>query len=380
MILVNRSYGDFFAGDDKPVDSLRQAIEQTLLYYDIIPADRQFAYGSLAYSAKEVASSMRLFLKLLDQAGDRREFISALQKQFYVFESVSNRKNQVMLTGYYEPLFKGSLEPSAAYPVPVYGLPEDLNVLDLSRFRESLKYRTIVYRVSGDQLVPYYTREEIMEQGVLEGKAAILAWMRDPIDLFFLQVQGSGILELPDGKHMKLSYAGSNGQPYASIGKLLVDEERLKLEDVSMGSIREYLDAHPEEQKRILYHNHSYTFFNIAESDENPRGSLNVPLTPHRSIALDVTVFPKGSLGYLAADRPHFDENLDYQGLKPFSRFVLAQDTGGAIKGPDRVDVFWGSGPLAEISAGTMRTFGNLYFIIAKKETLQQISSVSQAD
>lgn len=380
MILVNRPYADIIDGDDLSAESLRQAIESTLLYYDKIPADRQFKYGNLTYSAREVGASMRLFLELLDRTGEEKTLIAELQKNFYIFESAANQKDRVMLTGYYEPLFKGSLEASPDYPIPVYSVPDDLQVLDLVRFRDSLKYRTIVYRMQNGQLIPYHTREEIMEQGVLKGKAKIIAWMQDPIDLFFLQVQGSGILETPSGKRMKVGYAGSNGRAYSSIGKLLVQDGKLVLEEVSMGRIREYLNNHPQELKRVLYHNRSYTFFDITESDEHPRGSLNVPLTPHRSIALDVTLFPKGSLGYLAADKPYFNERMAYQGVKPFSRFVLAQDTGGAIKGTDRVDVFWGSGPLAEKSAGVMRTFGNLYFIIGKKAVLQKRANFAPAD
>ncbi len=380
MKLVNRPYASFLTGDDLPIASLQQAIEKTLLYYERIPGKRQFRYGSLRYSAKEVAISMRLFLSALDRTKNRDELVAELQKTFYIFESIANREDQVMLTGYYEPIFKGSLQRSDKFNVPIYGLPKDLRVLELEKFRKSLRYRTIVFRMKNNKLTPYHSREEIMEQGVLSEKAKILAWMQDPIDLFFLQVQGSGILVLPSGKRLKLSYAGSNGRPYSSIGKLLVEEERLLLEEVSMGRIREYLNTHPHELKRVLYHNFSYTFFHVNESEEHPRGSLNVPLTPHRSIAMDVTVFPKGSLGYLAADLPDFNKKLEYQGLRPFARFIVSQDTGGAIKGPGRVDVFWGNGAMAEKSAGMMRTFGKLYFIIAKKEILNEITGNSPAD
>ncbi|MBU2644429.1 MltA domain-containing protein [bacterium] len=380
MRLVNRPYTEILLGDDLPVEGLRQAIENTLTYLDIIPQDQEFEYGKLKYTASEVAQSMRLFLEVLAGVANDRELVSELEKKFFIFESVANKDSQVMLTGYYEPVFKGSLQPSETYNVPVYGPPSDLNVLNLEQFRKSLKYRTIVYRMENGQLVPYHTREEIMEQNVLDEKAEILAWMQDPVDLFFLQIQGSGILILPSGDYIKLSWAGANGQPYSSIGKLLVTENKLLLEEVSMERIREYIKTHPEELKQILYHNKSYTFFNLEENMENPRGSLNVPLTPLRSIALDVTVFPKGSLGYLVSDVPEFDEKLEFKGVKPIARFVASQDTGGAIKGPGRVDLFWGNGPLAEKSAGMMRSFGKIYFIIAKKTVLDEITSVSRSD
>lgn len=374
MKLFNRPYSELLSGDDLPVEGLRSAIEQNLLFLGRISQNQTFQYGSLNYSALEISKSMRLFLSILDRINNTDELVAELERNFYIFGSVANHEEQVMLTGYYEPIFKGSLKKSAEYNVPVYGLPDDLRVLQLERFRKSLRYRTIVYRLLNEKLTPYHTREEIMEKGVLNGKAEVLAWMTDPVDLFFLQVQGSGILVLPSGERLKISYAGSNGMPYSSIGKLLVEEGKLLLEETSMGSIRKYLNDHPEELKRVLYHNQSYTFLNMEKSTGHPRGSLNVPLTPLRSIAMDVTVFPKSALGYLVADRPSFDAKMEYQGSKPFARFVVAQDTGGAIKGPGRVDLFWGNGLLAEKSAGIMRTFGKLYFLIAKKEVLEGIN------
>jgi len=374
MKLVNRPYSEFITGDDLPLSGLKQSVTQSLVYFDKIPQDQRFKYGNLTYSAGEISVSMKLFLSLVKKTKSDHDLIVELEKKFLIFESAANKGAQVMLTGYYEPIFRGDLQPSPRYNVPVYALPKDLHVLSLETFRKSLKYRTIVYRLKNGKLIPYHSREEIMEQNILEQKAEILAWMQDPVDLFFLQIQGSGILVLPAGRRVKLSYAGSNGLPYSSVGKLLVEENKLLLEDVSMGSIREYINTHPQELKPILYHNQSYTFFNLSETNENPRGSLNVPLTPHRSIALDVTIFPKGSLGYLVSDIPDFDEQLQYKGQKSFARFIVSQDTGGAIKGPGRVDLFWGNGLLAEKSAGTMRSFGKLYFIIAKKEILSKIT------
>lgn len=380
MKLVNRPYAELLSGDDLPVHGLRQAIQQSLTYLGRISPDETVYYGTLDYAANEVSNSMELFLTVLDRAKSEQDLVVELEKNFLIFESTANEGEQVMLTGYFEPIFKGSLQRSSLYNVPVYGLPNDLEVLRLERFRKSLKYRTIVYHTKNGQLIPYHTREEIMEQNILDGKAKILAWMQDPVDLFVLQIQGSGILALPSGRRVKLSYAGSNGLPYSSIGKLLVEEKELLLEEVSLKKIREYLNTHPEEIKRILYHNKSYTFFNLGEGEEQPRGSLNVPLTPHRSIALDVTVFPKASLGYLVSDIPEFTEHLEYKGQKTMARFVVGQDTGGAIKGPGRVDLFWGNGPLAKESAGTMRSFGKLYFIIARKEVLNRMKASSPED
>jgi membrane-bound lytic murein transglycosylase A len=374
MKLVTDSYSSFLTGDDLSRDSLNKAITQSLKYLNIIPADRIFFYGKVPYPAHEVIASMTLFQEILAQNYSYERLVSELEDNYYAFASSANRGKQVLFTGYYEPISEGALAPSATFNVPVYTLPEDLVVLELGEFRESLKNRTIVYRMENGKLQPYYSRQQIMEQKVLSGQKKEIAWMKDPIDLFFMQVQGSGILLLPTGNKIKLSYAGANGRRYSSIGKLLIEEGKMELEAVSMGSIRRYLNSHPEERDRILYHNKSYTFFNPSEDSGHPRGNLNVPLTPHRSIATDTEAFPKAALGFVSSELPIFDENGNLKEWRHFSRFVVNQDTGGAIKGADRLDLFWGNGALAAKSAGTMRRFGTLYLFIAKKEILAKLT------
>jgi membrane-bound lytic murein transglycosylase A len=370
MILVNRPYSEIIKGDDLPRDSLMRAIEQSKRYLSRVPFDTRFTYGNLVYSATEMDASLTLFRELLLRDNDYHRMIADLEEQFYLFASAANEGDQVLVTGYYEPVFEGSLSYSPEYPIPVYRLPPDLQVLQLGRFRDSLKDRTIVFRLDNDRILPYYTREEIMEYKVLAGRDLEIAWMKDPVDLFFMQIQGSGTLRLPDGERVRLSYAGANGQPYLSIGRLLVAESRLTLEETSMQTIRHYLTTYPDDVKRVLYHNRSYVFFALEPIDEHPRGNLNVPLTPLRSIATDSLLFPKAGIAYLSADYPVFDEQWQQQGTQPFTRFVITQDTGGAIKGPGRVDLFWGHGRLAEESAGAQRSHGRLYFLVAKKEWL----------
>ncbi len=370
MILVDQPYSTFLQGDDLSRKSLQSAISQSLVYLKRIPAHRTFRYGKLEYSAKEVIVSFRLFRQILEANKGYEQLISDLEQQFLVFKSSANSDQRVLFTGYYEPIFKGSLSRTSEYSIPVYSLPDDLLVLKLGGFRNSLQHRTIVYRNEDSRIVPYYSRREIMELNALEGKNLEIAWMRSPVDLFFLQVQGSGILVLPSGKKIRLSYNGSNGRNYSSIGKMLVDDAKMTLEEVSMDSIRRYIAEHPNELKSILYHNESYTFFNIGAVYEEPRGNINVPLTPNRSIATDTMAFPKAGLAYISSELPVFDKFWNPVGTKPFVRFVVNQDTGGAIKGPGRVDLFWGNGKRAEKSAGKMRSMGRLYFFVAKKEVL----------
>jgi peptidoglycan lytic transglycosylase A len=375
MILINQPYHHYLKGDDLSQASLKRAIGYSLAYYKKIPPGTPFLFGKLSYTAREIIASYELFLSIINKEKQYTNLIKELEQNFLLFQSVKNEDGEgVMFTGYYEPLFDGTLVKSADYPVPVYEPPDDLLVLNLGEFRDSLENRTIVYRVENNQVLPYYTRQEIMKNRALAGKSKIIAWMRDPVDLFFMQIQGSGILKLPSGEHIRLSYNGSNGHRYFSIGKLLVDEKLMKLEDVSMGSIRQYLDNHPQSRDRILYYNQSYTFFALDYDKRGPKGNINVPLTEHRSIAVDTNIFPKGALAYIETEMPVFKGSWQDTATEPFSRFAIVQDTGGAIKGPGRVDLFWGNGRLAEKSAGRMRSFGKLFILVAKKETLAALS------
>ena len=182
-----------------------------------------------------------------------------------------------------------------------------------------------------------------------------------------MQIQGSGIIELEDGSTQKVHFAASNGRPYRSIGKKLIDENKIPREEISLESIKKYLQDHKEEKKRILNYNESYIFFEKVE--KGPLGNINVVLTPGRSIATDYRLFPKGGLAFITTKKPqkdHSDETIDWQ---TFSRFVVNQDTGGVIRGPGRVDIFWGTGKNAEFTAGMMQHQGEMYFLVKKPST-----------
>ncbi|MDT8446170.1 MAG: MltA domain-containing protein [bacterium] len=373
MYLFTQDIDDIFQGDMLAREGLIQSAKESIGYFGRIDPDRTFYYGKVPYSAAEMVESTRLFLELLQQHPDRDDFVEAMQENFLVFSSAANEVEQgVLFTGYYEPIFPGQLTRSKQYNVPVYRRPDDLQVLELGEFRDSLKRRTIVYRTDPQgRPIPYHTREQIMGEGILGGKGLEIAYMSDPVDLFFLQVQGSGILMTPEGERIKVGYDGSNGRPYSSIGRYLIDEGAMRLSEISMGSIRRYMADNPKLRDRVLYHNESYVFFRINPDSGGPRGNINVPLTPLRSVAVDSMAFPKGALAYIVTEVPEFDEEWRHQGNKPVSHFVMIQDTGGAIKGPARVDLFWGNGELAENSAGAMRGFGKLYFFVARKEILK---------
>lgn len=372
--LVKERISDIFLQDNLPVESLKTAIGQSIKYFKRLPKDAQFSYGEHKYTAPEMIRSLQLFETILvDYNRNPNQFLNQLAENFHIFRSPGGLTNQkVRFTGYFEPIYPGSLKPGPDYPVPAYALPQDLKTLNLGRFSDALKQQRIIYRKASGDIVPYYSRKEIMKDNAIKNKAKVVAWFKNPVDLFFMQVQGSGVLRLPDGEQVSLGYGGGNGRSYTSIGKLLIEEGILNDDNVSLKTIRKYLfQASLPEVERVLYANESYIFFQVQSSLTGPVGSINVPLTPERSIATDYLSFPKGSLAFIDTQIPDCSEQGICQ-VQPLQvrRFVLNQDTGGAIRGYGRADLFWGRGARAESSAGQMNVEGDMFFIVAKKEKL----------
>ena len=259
-----------------------------------------------------------------------------------------------LITGYYEPIYPGSLTRTDKATVPVYGTPDDLIVVQLDSLYPELKGKRLRGRVEGKVLKPYDDAGTIAAKGA---KAPVLAWLTDPMDLQLLQIQGSGRVRLADGKQVRLAYAEQNGHPYRAIGRWLVDQGQLKKEDVTMDAIRAWARAHPARVPELLRNNPSYVFFVRSGQPGGPRGSLNVPLTAGYSVAVDRTVVPLGSLLWLSTTRPDGT---------PVVRPVAAQDTGGAIAGEVRADLYWGSGDAAGKLAGDMKQKGNIWMLWPK--------------
>ncbi|BBO19648.1 MAG: membrane protein [Rhodocyclaceae bacterium] len=261
-----------------------------------------------------------------------------------------------LVTGYYEPLLRGSRERSKSFSHAIYGVPDDLLVVDLGELYPELKNFRLRGRLDGRRVVPYWPRAELTPQSAaLAGKA--LLWVADPIELFFLQVQGSGRVELPDGRRVRVGYADQNGHPYQSIGRWLVDKGELKLEDASMQGIQAWARANPKRLNELLNVNPSFVFFReLPDNGGGPPGALGVPLTPGRSIAVDPRTVPLGAPVFLATTQPASGQ--------PMQRLVLAQDTGGAIKGAVRADFFWGFGAEAGAQAGRMRQKGEMWVLL----------------
>lgn len=352
--------------DNRQPDSLVRSIDLSLRFLEQADPESRFTFGGETFSHPQVLDSLRVFKARLLELGLSRGFFQYLRDHFQFYRTAVK---DVRFTGYYEARLKGSLKPSARFPYPLYRRPDDLVQVDLSQFYFFDRFKGLPRVIRGrlvkdNRLIPYYDRREIDSAQVLGGRGLEMIWTDNPIDLFFLQIQGSGIVELDNGDSLRINYADSNGHPYRPIGRLLVEQGILSLEDVSMQSIRRYLEEHPEQMEEIFNYNPSYVFFRRVE--EGPMGSIGVPLTPLRSIAVDPYIFPRGMPCYLETELPVFDDEERLTGWKPFRGFVLNQDTGGAIRGPGRADLFTGHGHESELVAGHLNRLGSLYFLIKK--------------
>jgi membrane-bound lytic murein transglycosylase A len=350
--------------DDADPGTLRAAVEQSLAWLAQVPPDTTFDYGIRDVTAQALAAALGALAAFLDSEPDAAALRAWVQARFDVVESVGAPPGQVLVTGYYEPVIAGSPRPSARARVPVHARPAELVTARLRDFRDALPDERIAGRAEAGRLVPYFTRREIQDEGALEGRGLEIAWVEDRVDLFFVEVQGSGAIRFDDGREMRIGFAASNGHPYRSIGRLLIEEGRVPAERMSMQAIRAYLEANPHEVPRVLNHNASYIFF--RELDTPPLGFLGVPVTGGRSIATDYRLFPPAALAFLATTRPALDAEGRVVEGAPLRRFVLNQDTGGAIRGAGRVDFFWGRGAEAERLAGPMQQQGRLFFLVPR--------------
>ena len=349
------------------LEDLRRALGYSIEYYERLPADQRFRYGSVEYSPEEMIASHQHFLRIFDLPEVER--LEKLQQDFLWFESL-NKKNQAFFTGYYEPLLKGSLNESEKFPVPLYTVPGDLVTVNLGNFDEKYGNGILRGKIVDQKFVKYDDRNEISYQNSLEGRAIPLAWVNNDIELFFLQIQGSGVIELPNRDLYRVNYADQNGHPYRAIGKILLGE--IPREKMSLKSLKEYLYDHPERVQEILNYNPSYTFFRQIPGD-GPLGNIEVPLTPERSIAMDHRLVPKGGLVFYETNLPsEFSPSK-----KILRRFAVVQDTGGAIRGHGRADIFWGRGTPAEKIAGPMKENGKIFLLVARKEVLNAESKIS---
>jgi membrane-bound lytic murein transglycosylase A len=352
-------------GDDRIFDDLNIAINQSISYYKRLPQRYQFTYNHLKYSPQEMIASMVIFKDLIENA-KQADLAQEIDKHFYVFES-RNSDQQAFFTAYYEPVLAGCVQRSSQYPVPLYEMPPDLTRVHLGAFNTKYKGSWITGRVKGNTFVPYESRDEIVYKNALESRAEVIAFVKNHVELFFLQIQGSGkICFEKDNTCIRVNYAGQNGHPYRAVGRLLKDN--IPKEKMSLQAIKDYLYDNPDDIRRVLKYNPSYTFFRVV--DKGPLGNIEVPLTAWRSIAMDHKLIPKGGLAFYQTTIPEY-ENDSIKSWQPVQCFALVQDTGGAIRGHGRADIFLGGGKDAEKLAGPMQQTGRILLLVARKEYIE---------
>ncbi|MBI2568622.1 MAG: MltA domain-containing protein [Candidatus Schekmanbacteria bacterium] len=323
--------------------------------------DRPHAFGAASVAASELLRVQEELAGLTQQAPSADELVRRTLERFELHRFAGqNGRGDVLLTGYYLPELAASDHPDDTHRFPLYGIPTDLHQVDLGVFSSDLAGKRITYRVLADgTIAPYHERSAIDSGNALAGRGLEIAWVDDAISRFFLMIQGSGILRYAGGTTRNVNYAAQNGRPYEAIGKLLIREGRIAREDMSMQAIRRYLSAHPEEQERIFATNPSYVFFTLA--DGGPYGASQVALTPGVSLAVDRKVVPQGTVVLAALPILRFDAAGAIAAVGQVLRLMIVQDTGGAIRGPGRADIYFGSGAEAEQHAGHLRHDGQLY-------------------
>jgi membrane-bound lytic murein transglycosylase A len=327
---------------------------------------RSCATNRLGADWQRVCTRARALAKVNDRSV--RQFLETELTPWrivYFPNGLAGPRNETgLVTGYYEPVLRGARQRGGAFQTPLYGVPDDLVTVDLGDLFPELKGQRVRGQLKGNRVTPYPDRAQLADGKALAGKE--LLWVDDPIDAFFLQIQGSGRVQLPDGATVRLAFADVNGQPYQSIGRYLVDKGEMTLEQTSAQSLKAWIRRNPDRKDELLNQNPSVVFFReepITDPALGPRGALGVPLTAERSIAIDPRWLPLGAPMYLATSQPGSDGRA---GSPSLNRLVVAQDTGGAIRGGVRADLFFGLGEEPGNKAGRMRAPGRMWLLWPK--------------
>ena len=282
------------------------------------------------------------------------------EKHFNAFHVQQDKHHDALITGYYEPTLRGALHATANFSSPLRKRPADLITVDLAQFDAELKGKQIIGRLAGNTLEPYPTRAQIESQPSRSDDTVL--WLANDIDKFFLQIQGSGLIELENKQLQRVGYAGNNGRSYTAIGRQLIAEGEISREQMSMQSIRAWLESHPEKAKTLMNSNERYIFFRAINSN-GPIGAQGVNLTAGRSLAIDPKIYSYGLPMFINAEHPLKE--------KPLQQLMIAQDTGSAITGALRADFFWGNGANAEAAAGPMKSHGEIWLLAPKIQGVQ---------
>lgn len=331
---------------------LETAIRHSLDYLSRPSSRRYYPYGDIPH--ERAVASLHAFLEVLRAARSPEDLDAMIRDRFDVYQSVGwDGRGTVFFTGYYSPIFEGRKQRDASFRYPLYKAPPDL-----MKDSEGL---TLGRRTSDGTIVPYYSRREIEEGGLLAGRE--IAWLRDPFQAYVVTVQGSAKLRLADGSLYEIGYAGNNGHEYRSVGLRLVEDGVISRNELSLQAMLAYFNSHPDQVYRYCWENPRYVFF--KETVGGPFGSINVPVTPFRSLATDKAVFPRACLAFIDTQLPRREAGSVR--TVPYAGFLLDQDTGGAIRAAGRSDIYMGVGSEAEALAGRTGAEGQLYYLFVKE-------------
>jgi len=352
--------------DDPGGTGLKEAIAYHIKSMEKKNLDEEVRLGQLMVPRKRILDTLQGLLQLIDDKGFD-SLPREIPRRFLVYQASGlSKRGDVLFTGYYQPVIDARREPDSEYKYPLYRKPQDLQVLDLGKINHKYAGERIGLRVEEGVIKPYHDRKAIDAETALAGKGLELVYLRDFLDRYFLHVQGSGVMKFENGREVKVRFASSNGLPYVSLGKLLIEDQKISRDRMSLKAIREYYDDNPEEMEQYLNRNPRYIFFEEFSGAVN--GSEGVALTPGRSIATDKNLFPGGGLAFITCKRPQRNAAGAVVSWSQMHRFVVDQDTGAAIKGPGRVDVFWGTGEEAGNTAGGFKEMGELYYLLIKED------------
>ncbi len=343
------------------------AFKKSCMVFLSEPATKKILPERLGGTVGDWQPSCRAAEKL-DSLTDKQSRIF-FERQFTIFSY--STETEGLFTGYFAPEYQGSDKPTEIYNYPLYAVPPDLKVLDLGKFSSELQGKSIIGEVKDGEFIPYKDRENI-DNGALNNRKLELVWLKDPTDAFFMHIQGSGVIRYENGERRTFGYAGKNGKAYHAIGKFLIESGEITKENMSMQAIRAWIKVNPLQAKALMWKNPSYVFFRPLDG-EAPVGSMNVELTAGRSLAIDRTYVPMGMPVWLDL-KPSAEE------ADPIRRLVIAQDTGGAIKGRVRADIYWGIGEDAGLMAGPMKERGRFYFLLPNQLAKRLLSEMRAAE
>ncbi|NOY53347.1 MAG: murein transglycosylase A [Deltaproteobacteria bacterium] len=329
---------------------LRKTAEDTLTAMNALDPKAPVRLAGRTVTVADLIKTLTVFRSALDGARGGGDWVERLRGGFHLY----GIPEEVLFTGYYEPLLRGSLHRTKRFRYPLYRRPPEL--------------KPDPFGINGtvsSAPPPYYTRKEIDSGHVLAGRGLEQVWLDDPVERFFLQIQGAGSIRLTDGSVIRVQYDGSNGRPYRSIGRLLIREGKLTPKEGSVQGISTWLRGHPSEAERIMNADPRYIFFKVA--GKGAHGVLDIPLTPLHSLATDPRVIPAGTLLYYTTKLPVLDEKGDVSDWRYEGHFAVSQDIGKAIEGPFRADIYFGEGKKAGAMAGVMMVRGRLYILIRKR-------------